>query len=415
MFRRKRVTPAGRWLWLEKLAADVRQAVRGFAKAPGFTLTVLATLALGIGANSAIFTVVKAVLLNPLPYPDADHIVSVGGWREEGGISEPVFAFWEQNNPGFEDLAAYRAGARMNLNGGDRPELVETVTASRNYFRLFGANLILGRTFSAAEDSPGGPCALVMSYGLWRDLFGGNPSILGRSLLLGGASYTVAGVLSPSFEPYPPADVWIPLQADPNSANYAGVLTVAARLPRDVTLAQGNTRLLALRKRWARSLLFYKPRIQFSLLRQTITGNVRPALLILLGAVGLVLLIACANVANLLLARATAGDRHPCRDRRAPGAHCAAVAHREFAVGFRRSGLRPDACIVGRAGAVGLHARRPASRAGDCGHSGTRSASGRVHLGAGDSYWGALRSGAGTISRDRARRRRALRAAGASP
>lgn len=114
------------WLWWDTLAADVRQAIRGFAKAPGFTLTVLAALALGIAANTAIFTVVKTVLLDPLPYPNADRIVSVGGWREEGGISEPIFAFWEQNNPGFEDLTAYHSGARMNLNARAR-RLASTV------------------------------------------------------------------------------------------------------------------------------------------------------------------------------------------------------------------------------------------------------------------------------------------------
>lgn len=298
-----------RWLWWETLAADVRQSVRGFAKVPGFTLTVLTALALGIGANTAVFTVVKTVLLNPLPYPEADRIVSVGAQRQEGGISEPIFTFWERNNPGFEDLAAYHSGARMNLSGGDRPELVETVAASRNYFRLFGATLALGRPFSAAESSPGGPRALVISYDLWRNRFGGSAAILGKTMALGGMPYTVTGVLSPNFEPYPPADAWIPLQADPNSTNYAGILTVAARLPKGVTLAQANARLLALRKRWTRSLLFYKPAIRFSFLQQQLTGNVRPALLILLGAVALVLLIACSNVANLLLARSTARRR----------------------------------------------------------------------------------------------------------
>src|SRR5439155_10246835 len=191
------------------------------AKNPGFTAVAVLTLGLGIGANTAIFTVVNTVLLHPLPYPDADRMVNIT--RQDGGTdSLPMFSYWQQNNPGFEDLAAYDDGASSINLGGDQPELVQALKVSLNYFRLFGANPILGRTFTAEEDRWGGPRVLVMSYGLWQRRFGGDPAILGKTITLGGAPYMVIGALSPSFKPYPSTDVWIPLQADPNSTDQAG-------------------------------------------------------------------------------------------------------------------------------------------------------------------------------------------------
>ena len=297
---------------MSTLLHDLRQGCRVLVKSPGFALAVLATLALGIGANTALFTVVNTVLLRPLPYPDSGRIVNIT--REGGGTdSIPMFAYWEQNNSLFEDLTAYDfAGTGLNLSGGDRPELVQGLRVSRNYFRLFGARPILGRTFTPEEDRPSGPQTLLVSYGLWQRRFGGDPSILGKMISLGSAPYTLIGVLSPSFQPYPSADVWMPLQADPNSTNQAHFLMVSGRLPSGTTLAEANSRMAVMGKRYVQThpeQLGNDDKLAVTPTQQQMTGDIRPALLILLGAVGLLLLIACANVANLLLARAAGRHR----------------------------------------------------------------------------------------------------------
>jgi predicted permease len=298
--------------WIENLLQDVRYGLRMLVKNPGFTAMAALTLTLGIGATTAIFTVVNAVLFHPLPYPNSGRIVDI--LRQNGtGNSLPMFAFWQQNNPCFDDLAAYGTGASsVNLRGGDRPELVQALKVSENYFRLFGANPVLGRTFTAEEDRPGGPQALVMSYGLWQRRFGGEPAILGKAITLGGAPYTVVGVLSPRFKPYPPTEVWIPLQADPNSTDQAHILTVAGRLRYGTRLVQANSEMAAVGKRYVqahREQLGNDDKLKVTPMQEEMTGDVRPGLLMLLGAVWLVLLIACANVANLLLARATGRQR----------------------------------------------------------------------------------------------------------
>ncbi len=294
--------------WLGTLFQDIRFGLRMLRKNPGFTAVAVLTLALGIGANTAIFAVVDTVLLHPLPYPDSDRIVNIS--RSEGGtFSIPMFAFWQQNNPGINDLSADDDGsASMNLVSSGQPELVKARKVSLDYFRLFGASLIMGRTFNTQEDQPGGQQVAVVSYGLWQRQFGGDPSILGKTIALGGTPYVVIGVVSPSFIPYPATDIWIPLQADPNSTNQAHTLRVYARLPSGVTLSQANAWMTAIGRRYVQThpmQLGGDDILRVIPMQQQLTGDVRSALVILLGAVGLVLLLACANVANLLLARAT--------------------------------------------------------------------------------------------------------------
>jgi putative ABC transport system permease protein len=291
---------------MEAFLSDLKFALRGLRKNPTFTITAITTLAIAIGANGAIFAVFNAVLFQPLPYPDANRVVSIGR-SGGGGVPEPVFAFWEQNNPALNDLTACTGQIAINLNTGTRAEVVSAMATSRNYFGLFGANPIIGRTYNATEDSPGGPRAVVISYGLWQQSFNGNPSILGTTVTLGGAHYSIVGVLSPSFRSYPKADIWIPLQVDANSTNQAATLNVYARLPREITLSQATARMDILNKLYSetRSRVFGVHDLQVDEFQKQITGTIRPALIIAFGAVGFVLLIACANITNLSLARAT--------------------------------------------------------------------------------------------------------------
>ena len=289
---------------------DVRYALRVLRKSPGFASVAVLTLALGIGANTAIFSVVNTVLLHSLPYPQAERIVNIS--RPVTANSIPMFTYFQQNNPGFEDLCGYQTGIGMNLESAARPELLQVTKASRNYFRLLGANPLIGRTFTEGEDRPGGGGVAILSYGLWQQRFSGEPSLVGKSITLGGASYTVIGVISPGFQPVPPADAWIPLQADANSTNQAHTVMVSARLPEGTTLAQANAQMAVLAKRYVEThpqQLGSDENVQVRPMQRQITQDVRSPLLILLGTVGLVLLIACVNIANLLLARATRRQR----------------------------------------------------------------------------------------------------------
>jgi predicted permease len=299
--------------FIETTLQDGHYGVRVLARNRCFAIFAVITLALGIGANTAVFTIVNAILLQPLPYPDSGRIMNISTERG-GSVTVPMFTYWRQNNPGFQDLAAYadQAYPGINLTGGDKPVMVWERKVSRNYFRLFGANPILGRTFTAEEDRPGGPKTLVISYGLWQRDYGGDPKILGKDIALGGAPYTVIGILSPHFKPYPRADVWTPLQADPSSTAQEHVLTVAGRLPHGTTLAEAASWMKVLGKRYVQAhpeQLGDDDKLQVTPMEEAMTGDVRPSLLILLGAVALVLLIACANVANLLLARAVGRQR----------------------------------------------------------------------------------------------------------
>ncbi len=294
---------------------NFKHAVRMFRANPGFTFAAIAALALGIGINTAIFTVVDAVLLKPLTYPDADRIVQFLLTSPQGkgaAASIPKFHLWEQQTSVFQDVSAYDfGGPGFNLTG-DRPEQVHGIHVTRGYFRLFGASAMLGRTFTAEEDSPNGGKVVVLSYGLWQRKFGGNPNIIGSALSLGNEPYTIVGVLGKSFVSDPEADILLPFQFDPNSTNQGHYFMAAARLKPGATLAQANALLKVaadqFRHRYP-DAIGPKEGFEVDPLRDSIVSDVRSSLLVMLGAVSLVLLIACANVANLLLVHATGRKR----------------------------------------------------------------------------------------------------------
>jgi putative ABC transport system permease protein len=293
----------------------LRHALRMFRMNPGFTFAAVAALAMGIGINTAIFTVVDAVLLKPLTYPDADRIIQFLITSPQGdgtGISIPDFVAFEQQTAIFQDVAAYDwGGPGFNLTG-DHPEQVHGLHVTKSYFRLFGAPLALGRTFTAEEDSPHGAKVVVLSYGLWQRRFGGSSNIIGSPLPLGNETYTIVGVLGPSFVSDPEADILLPFQFDRNSTNQGHYFSAAARLKPGTTLAQANALLKVVADQFRhRYPHWLRPANGFGVepLRDQMVSDARRSLLMMLGAVSLVLLIACANVANLLLVRAAGRKR----------------------------------------------------------------------------------------------------------
>jgi len=297
------------------MGQDLRFAIRTLRKNPAFTVIAVCALALGIGANTAIFTVVDRVLLRPLPYENADRLVNIMRKFPAGNtpsVSIPKFVAVRQAKL-LEAVAIYDfMGPGMNLSGGGTAEQVKGVHVSQEYFRMLGVSPAMGRTFTADEDHPGGARVVVMTDGLWKRRFGADPGIIGRTIRLNSEPYEVVGVMAPSFSGEPASDLFIPAQADLNSTNQGNFMLLGARLKPGVTLAQANAELRVISDRFRKLYPgVMSPTENFSAVAMAPLTffDVRTPLYILLGAVGFVLLIACANVANLLLARAAGRGR----------------------------------------------------------------------------------------------------------
>jgi putative ABC transport system permease protein len=299
--------------WLETLGQDLRYALRVLRKTPAFTAVAVLSLALGIGANTAIFSAVYAALLKPLPYKDPDRLVFIRkknpprGWIRNP-VSPAEILAWRNESGVFEDIAAFSSSSCV-LTGGAEAEEDPCEISSSNLFPLLGVTPVRGRPFSAEEDKPEGSRVTVLSYGLWQRRFGGEESAIGRAITINGASYTITGVMSAGFShlyatPYDKTpELWISgiaLSPIHTWNDYFGV----GRLKPGMTLEQAETRLAPVSIRLEQIQPELKGwRAEMMSLRRAVSGDTRPALIVLMGAVAFVLLIACANLANLLLAR----------------------------------------------------------------------------------------------------------------
>ncbi len=305
------------WGWLEQLMQDVRFGLRTLVKNPGFSAVAVLTLALGIGANTATFSVVNAVLLRPLPYPEPTRLMMIYEKSPQFGkltVAYPNFLDWRRENHSFTDIAAYGADD-FNFTGVGQPEHLRAGLVSASFLTVVGVSPLLGRNFLSQEDEQGAGGAVILSYGLWKRRFGADPNILGRSLTLSAKSYTVIGVLPSDFRFREQAELYVPL-GQWNSANlhdreeHPG-LHVVGRLKPGVTMTAAQAEMTAI----ARALAQQYPKTNAGRgatvvgMRDDMVGSIQPTLLLLLVAVGFVLLIACANVANLLLARSSARSR----------------------------------------------------------------------------------------------------------
>jgi putative ABC transport system permease protein len=242
--------PLRPWLtlgWLGDGWQYLRLTTRFLGRTPGFTSIVLLVIALGIGVKTAVFSVVDAVLLKPLTYPDPQALVQLVTTSDRDPIpvaSIPEYNIWQQQSTIFQQVAGYGwGGAGMNLSGGDRPEQVLGIHATAGYFALLGAPVVAGRTFTASEDSPNGGHVVVLSYGLWKRRIGANPNIVGSTIKLDDQSWLVVGVIGRDFVTDTPVDLWIPFQFDLNSREMARNFNVVARLKPGITAAQANAQL----------------------------------------------------------------------------------------------------------------------------------------------------------------------------
>src|SRR5688572_4964099 len=291
---------------------DLIYGLRWLRKHPGFTALSVLTLAAGIGVNTAMFSVVHAVLMQPLPFPESDRIV----WMTESGpevknrwVSYLNFADWRARNQVFESMSIFR-GFSVNVTGTDRPENVNSRLVTFEYFKVMRATPILGRDFTEADDKPGATPVTIISHAFWQQRFGGDPNVVGKQITLDDKNFTVVGVMPESFVHQGPPPLWLltgPMNLQTHTRDVRTAGSVIARLKPGITIEQARAEM----NRIAQQLLKEHPvanagadTITVASLQDNITRSVSTALKVLFGAVALVLLIACANVANLLLARA---------------------------------------------------------------------------------------------------------------
>lgn len=305
------------WAWLEHFAQDLRFAFRMFAKNPTFTAVAILTLALGIGANTAIFSVVYGVLLQPLPYKDASRLVVLNETTPRVGtvsVSYPNFLDWRQQCHAFSQIAAVN-DVGFNLAGVTQPENISGEAVSPNFLSMMGVKPFLGRDFEASEEKPGTPPVVLLSYELWQSHMGSDRNAIGRTITLDGRSFTIVGVLPRSFRSLDKTDVMLPIgvwatnnSEEANDRGDRGDMVVIGRLAPNITFAQARTEMEGIAARLAKEYPASNDQFGVALqsIRDAFVSDARPAILVLFGAVMFVLLIACANVANLFLVRGAA-------------------------------------------------------------------------------------------------------------
>jgi putative ABC transport system permease protein len=298
------------------LLQEVRQGVRALRSVPSLTAISILTVALGVGAGTSLFSVVKAVLLNPLPYPDPERLTWIAEVNDKGRqtqVAYPNFLDWREQSHSFSSMAAF-ADFPVIVAGGELPLSTRGALADERFFKTLGVSAHLGRTFAADEVKFGAAPVAVIGYGLWQRAFGGNPAIIGRSLRMSGVAATVIGVMPPGFAWPEKTEIWLPLAAifDPVSSGRTGHnWRVLGRLQPGSTVAEAQAEVGGIERRIKQQYPspFQAKDAAVVALQEHVVGQVRPALMMLFGAVGFLLLIVCVNVANLLLVRATARSR----------------------------------------------------------------------------------------------------------
>jgi len=299
---------------LDHLEQDTLFAIRQLIKAPSFAVAAIATLAIGIGATAGVFSVVNAVVLRPLPFADADRVVNLHPARDGasvGAASNIELARWRELPRAFDAVAGVVSGVSFTLTRGDSPEVVTGARVTSDFSRVFGVAPQIGRTFSAADDQPGAPHAVLLSHGLWMRAFNGARDALGQTIRLDGEPYSVIGVMPASFDQAGAGDeLWVPLALSSTDLQdfKRRYVSVTGRLAPGVSLAQATSAVDDVEQRLSTQFPMWGKGYTGQVRRYSddMVGNLRPRLFILLGAVSFVFLIACVNVANLLLARGSA-------------------------------------------------------------------------------------------------------------